>query len=289
MKTIKLNTNLIGLDGIFCTYWGLGNTEFTLQEDGIQDDFNEGYTDVHPDYYYGNFDNSAYMKAWDEKIQKYLEGELTNLFDRELDTKITYKALGYWSPREYNFSHDCNDFELTGDFSSLISYCLGHEDFAQYLKDHYTSYDGFTSFTANNVSDWQEDIQNEDNRAYGAAISFLIDKELSEEIENEKYEVLYEMSYSEYVNYKLLEDFQEDLKKGEIDFESLEVWQKALIERDACSTDQLRNLINDCYRESKTIEQTVKVIQDATEVEYDFTNMVKHQFEGIGNQSLTMF
>lgn len=231
MTTLKLSTNLIELDGLFCTYWGYGKSEYTLNEDMIEQDFEDGCTDVHPDYYWSHFDNKKYMEAWDECIQSALEDKLKEMFKYELDMDVEYIPAGYWSPREYNFGHDVNNFILEAeDFSRLISYCQAHDKFEQFLKDNYTSYDGFLSCTANNLVEWREDIDNMEMTAYGAAITFLVQESLYDDLKNYAYEIFENLFYSEFVDYTQLDEFLAELDNNE-DVELDEEWKKAIVER----------------------------------------------------------
>ena len=88
MKKLSLSTNLIGLDGTFCTYWGRGKTEDTIHEDSIEQDFYNGDTDVHPDYYFMNFDNNKYMEDWNDSVQDFVEEYLCDIFKDVLGIDI---------------------------------------------------------------------------------------------------------------------------------------------------------------------------------------------------------
>jgi len=137
MKKLELTTDLIGVGG-FCTYHGAGNTEYTLHEDLIREDFKEGQTDIHPDYYWMHFDNTKYMKDWNEKVQDYLEANLVSDFKRVLGMDIIYTDCGYSSPREYNFRGDWNLFDIECEsFVPLLRFCLSRQKaFGKFLKEN---------------------------------------------------------------------------------------------------------------------------------------------------------
>ena len=50
------------------------------------------------------------------------------------------------------------DIEVTTDINNLIGLCKKHPDFEQYIKDRYTSYDGFSSSYTNDPELWLDDM-----------------------------------------------------------------------------------------------------------------------------------
>ena len=64
-----------------------------------------------------------------------------------------------------------------------------YDSFAQYIKDHYTSIDGFISSHSSYASDWMEDLKNDpenETHKVGAVLDFIL-----QEIEEYKDEDLY--------------------------------------------------------------------------------------------------
>lgn len=267
MKTLRLSTNLIGVDGIFCTYWGTGKSEHTLHEDLIESDFEEGCTDVHIDYYYMHFDNKKYMKDWNERVFNLIEEKLKESFD-QIGIEVTLEEEGYSSPREYNFSHDVTNFDIEAkSFDALIKYCKEHEDFAKFLKDHYTSRDGFMSFTSNNVEEWEEDINADMATAWGAAIRFLIISDGTvKELERDCYYIYEDMYYSEYVDYTVLDEWLENLENGYADFD--EEWQKALFSRNIANHGVVKKLVDDNYT-TNTAQEVALLIEQELEIDVE--------------------
>lgn len=264
MKTLRLSTNLIGVDGLFCTYWGAGKSEYTLHEDSLLEDFEEGYTDIHPDYYYMHLDNKKYMKDWNERVFDLIEEKLKESFD-QIGIEVTLEEKGYSSPREYNFSHDVTNFDIEAEsFDALIKYCKEHEDFAKFLKDHYSSCDGFMSFTANNVDEWEEDIQADESTAWGAAIRFLIiSDDTVEELGTDCHYAFEDMYYSNYVDCTVLDEWLEDLKNGYADVDG--EWQEALFSRDIANHGAVKKLVDDNYT-TKTAQEVVLLVEKALEI-----------------------
>lgn len=83
------------------------------------------------------------------------------------------------SPREYNFRTDELDFTLEINknmFDKVLRELKGNEAFEKFLNDHYTSYDGFMSFTPNTYSELVLEIQqngNEYDQAIAAVVAFF--------------------------------------------------------------------------------------------------------------------
>lgn len=98
-----------------------------------------------------------------------------------------------WSPREYNFNTDQLDFIVTIDKRLMLETLAklnGNEEFEKYLHEHFTSYDGFMSFTPNNYKELSEEILGEHDdyiQAVSALIRFLA-KDETDEIETDMHE-----------------------------------------------------------------------------------------------------
>lgn len=75
------------------------------------------------------------------------------------------KFVGISSPKFYNFETDKLVIEITYDDDALASYCFDHNrnEFEIYLRQNFTSYDGFHSFIANNVSDFKNQMKDEES------------------------------------------------------------------------------------------------------------------------------
>lgn len=270
-KILEISTNLIGLDGLFCTYWGAGKSEYTLHEDSIESDFEDGSSNVHPDYYWTYFDNKKYMKDWNEAVQNFIGPKIEEALN-DIGVEAEFIMQDFSSPREYNFSHDVSYFDLkSADFGPLVKYCMESENFGQFLKDHYSSYDGFMSFTSNNIEDWKEDIDADKATAWGAAIRFLLIEEgMYEEIKDGSYYAFEGMYYSEYVDYTVLDEFIESIEKGTLEsFEVSEEWQKAILSRYISSSTAFKAVV-DRYYTTKTFEEVVAIAAQELNLEYDF-------------------
>ncbi len=212
LTKLELSTNLLGLDGLYCTYHGLGRDLIDSYQ--IDDDFKYGYIQYNSNYYWSNYDHSAFMDDWANDVYNHVSDIIQDTFKHILKLDITLEYQGRWSPREYNFACDIVNLDINCDagFEKLIEYCKNSSEFPKFLKDHYTSYDGFMSHTSNRVDLLLEDVETNDMTAFGAMVRFLLTQECDEDdftyIEFETY-------YSEYfTGQEALDAAIEDLKSG---------------------------------------------------------------------------
>jgi hypothetical protein len=148
-----------------------------------------------------------------------------------------YKFEGLRSPKYYNFSNDSIDVEVEVDIVKLISLCEGQiEEFAEYLKENYTSYDGFRSSYSNNPDDWFGKlsdytdglIMNDTAHCIGAILNFLLAGTNEYGYQDIVCEAAGEVYIDEYIDWdKLLEGFNEEFETTAIsivdDIESGEI------------------------------------------------------------------
>jgi hypothetical protein len=265
-KTLELSTALVGMSGLFCTYWGYGNSENTLHEDMIESDFEEGHTDIHPDYYWTNFNSKKYMEAINERVHSFMEEFLYDLLKEKFGIEVEYLADGYTSPREYNFGGDEHNFDLVAEsFEPVLDYCLNHEDFEGFLKDNYSSRDGFISFTANSVDELLQDIVADEMTAWGAVFSFLISQEVDRDsLTYVVVEALSEdMYYSEFVDVTELDEFLEELRTKRLGHLTLDTeWKVALFNRDIDDLGNINMLVKELYRTETFNDIVEKILQD---------------------------
>lgn len=106
-----------------------------------------------------------------------------------INCSIKYETLV--SHREYNFYNDSINIEINfKKFSQVIEILeQNYDSFSQYIKEHYTSRDGFISSYSSYSSDWIKDLREDsENEAHkvGAVLDFIL-----QEIEEYKPEDLY--------------------------------------------------------------------------------------------------
>jgi hypothetical protein len=160
---IQLNTNLIPIfSGTYESVWDIVDCD---------DNGNELYT---------VYDHNELMKGICKAYQDnadYIVSELNIPWIKKIKFTASY------SPREYNFSTDTLDFDITvskKDLYKALEELKGSLDFEKYLRDNFTSYDGFMSFTPNSYQDLYNEILTqgrEFEQSIGAIIRYLVDSE----------------------------------------------------------------------------------------------------------------
>ena len=111
------------------------------------------------DYDMCDWDYEGYQEEVADKCTVAVE---TLLKSAGLVDRINYQKIN--SPREYNFANDAIYVEV-----GMTSLHLAHlsqfvmkywKEFEGYIKDTYTSYDGFLSSYPNEAAEWKEDTHN---------------------------------------------------------------------------------------------------------------------------------
>lgn len=92
----------------------------------------------------------AVCKACVEDIMDLME-------NNDAITEMKWKEMN--SPQYYNFTTDKLVCELEVDMDKIKEWCYKtkRKEFAEYLKDNFTSCDGFISFVPNNIAEFHED------------------------------------------------------------------------------------------------------------------------------------
>ena len=123
------------------------------------------------------WDYKEYNLRVSEKCVEVIEEELNDLLN--IDMNITFESLQ--SPKYYNYSTDSINIEIEMESLDVILEYLeeNKENFTKYIKDRYTSYDGFTSFKSNDSDLWVEDISNVEDLSHklGAVLDFILENE----------------------------------------------------------------------------------------------------------------
>lgn len=118
-----------------------------------------------------------------KSVCKFLEEELSEFFKM----KIEVEFQNIHSPKYYNFSNDSINVNVKCEnwdefMGKMLSYVKEHiEHFKEYIKDNYTSYDGFMSFYSNDVKDWLKEEYSE--HEFGSILEFVLrenDKNIEE-------------------------------------------------------------------------------------------------------------
>ena len=122
-------------------------------------------------------DNDKYNRDVCLHIIDELNDELKDL----LDIKIEFEKVV--SPRYYNFENDSCNVDIELNTYKLSKYLNENMDQLKvYIKDRYTSRDGFTSYHFNDVTEWIFETENftkfDDEHKLGSLLEFVCQLEL---------------------------------------------------------------------------------------------------------------
>ena len=130
-----------------------------------------------PDKVEVDYDFQEFTKVAGEACVESLNQELY-----AHDVIIDMDYAGMYSPRYYNYDTDRVLIDVDYNFIKLVKYCrhTNKDKFNQYLKNNYTSYDGYISFVENSVDgffskDW---FNSHKNMAVQVMIEFYITSEI---------------------------------------------------------------------------------------------------------------
>jgi hypothetical protein len=163
-----LNTELFSLIrvGMYCSEL---SPDEMFSDYQINSDHEEGYANYDSEYFNNNFQFSLYQK----KIEKLATDFLNQEWEND-GIKIKIKAGELYSPRFYNFSTDQIETEVTYNKPQLLKYAKENSvEFDEFLHKRYSSYDGFSSFTANNYSQWLDDYRENNVQSIGAILTYV--------------------------------------------------------------------------------------------------------------------
>ncbi len=143
----KLNTNLVPIfSGTYETRWEIEETDNDGNELPVSYDFKAMLKSIAEAYN----DNADYIKS-----------ELNIPWIKS----ISFPG-GVYSPREYNFSTDSLDMTVEINYRSMFKYLIsleGNEKFTEWLHEHYSSRDGFWSWTPDTWSEIMQSIANKES------------------------------------------------------------------------------------------------------------------------------
>jgi len=138
-----------------------------------------------------NLYNSEAGSKMDKEYQESVSKSCVEIIQNELKKsgfvdKIEYEELV--SPKEYNFANDSVNIKVTFTPENIAAIkdfiAKEHEAWEEYLKDRYTSYDGFISSHSNRADDeeWILEDALSDSHNAGSILEFIcIMQEITEE------------------------------------------------------------------------------------------------------------
>jgi hypothetical protein len=164
--------NLKFIESFLPVFTGFYGTVFEANEDMV---IEEPYS--YDDY---KFDYRGYEKDCGIKCTKVIQDKLNEI--GKFGVKIEYQNTS--SPREYNFTNDSINvkFILSKGTTKKIEKYLSKNaaTFAEYIKKHYTSRDGFMSFYSNDAKVWLNEYLNDEKKlehCFGTILEFIFDNE----------------------------------------------------------------------------------------------------------------
>ena len=132
----------------------------TIFEANIENELweqNEGRDKELPNIEYDDleFNNAQYEEDVVKECVNFIESNLKELW---LISAIRFQGIS--SPKEYNFTNDSGNVEIDLSDDNILNiqkYIVDNEtQYRKWLSNNYTSYDGFSSWYSNEVSDWYE-------------------------------------------------------------------------------------------------------------------------------------
>ena len=135
-----------------------------------ESDRQEGYLNDNEEYDIDDFE--AFTKEVSENAVYFL---FEALDEHDVIKDMKFKDL--YSPKYYNYETDSLIIDVDVDMRKLKKYCFTtkKEAFNQYLKDNFTSCDGFISYISNNIKDFKEDYnQPSNNKEINVMIEFYL-------------------------------------------------------------------------------------------------------------------
>ena len=181
----KIESYLPLFDGFYNTHF-----EYNNEDDDIQ-----WYNETHgTDLFYEDFDwnyterqqriskqvCSIVESLLSDEILKFRLGNSDFLYDLG---KITINFQKLVSPKFYNFTNDsiyCEYVISQKEYDKIIDYIkVNWSNFEEYIKDRYTSRDGFISSHSNNAEVWMNNIKSESHleHNFGAVLEFILQNE----------------------------------------------------------------------------------------------------------------
>lgn len=167
-------------ESIFCNSDEFIDYEFELKEE-VENLIDSKEFEVALEY--DNFDEykidvcNAFMRFYVDKLIEVLPYDITEHEDFKF--KIIDDSIEVVSPQYYNYSTDrcfCQIETNRKTLKLIKEYTLRLESVEQYIKDHFTSCDGFISFITNDFNEWKElDIEDYEENQLIALLDMLIE------------------------------------------------------------------------------------------------------------------
>jgi len=188
---MKYKTYLPIFNGFYNTIWepNLENVEYDIknqrEENGLFSEID--YNDI-------DFNNMQYEIDVIQSLCNIIQNEMSDFINN-----IEFQKIN--SPKEYNFKNDSADVSIDVNIDKIKEYIYSNKEaFSKFLKERYTSCDGFMSHYNNDFVSWESDTSNFtdfsiDGHRLGSILDFIaINEDITEYTLYESIEV-YAESY----------------------------------------------------------------------------------------------
>lgn len=116
-----------------------------------------------------------------EQVLKYAPETIQAAFDEyEIPVSIIADSCKWNRPKYYNYSDDVIEFDMTIDtdwIASQFGKLRDDPEFKKFIKDNYSSYDGFISFMPNNIEEYAEILESKSDdfwKIVSAIVSYMV-------------------------------------------------------------------------------------------------------------------
>jgi len=128
-------------------------------------------------------DYKGYEQAYSKTYVELINSMINDKFTIEIDYANQVHFLGLdlkfdnlASPKYYNFETDRIFATIKKEEIRALASVTNMIGFAAYIKEHFTSYDGFISSYSGNLQEWlDDDIARWDHNQLGAMLSYLLE------------------------------------------------------------------------------------------------------------------
>ena len=199
--TLKgMNTDVIPVADFGC--YG-GPLSYALEDVFVYDTVNIDNIDPDDEYY------DEIMQLVEEKydgvpeffeqVLRYAPGTIQEAFnDYDIPATVVSGSCEWYHPREYNFSDDVIEFDMTIDTNwveSKFRELSGDSRFTDFLNSEFSSRSGFISFMPNEISEYEtllDPNSNEYWKVVSAIVKYIVseDPSISESVTEDLYESL---------------------------------------------------------------------------------------------------
>lgn len=185
---MKVKTFLPVFDGFYHTFFECDSEEFMINDYNNEHNTNYDYSDFNWNY---------------DDYHKSVAKQCCSVINKLLIKHKIIKSLKFEkivSPRQYNFENDSINISTDIYVNNIKKYLKENfKDFSDYVKSHYTSVSGFTSFYSNDPHVWINDLKTkkifENVHQIGAILDFICKDIISfETTENPNYWLYCEIS-----------------------------------------------------------------------------------------------